>query len=36
MARKKIELTDTTNYTPPTTFEEWVQIHGERISDNKF
>ena len=29
MARKKIELTDTTDYTPPTTFEEWVQIHGE-------
>ena len=29
MARKKIELTDTTNYTEPTTFEEWVSIHGE-------
>ena len=29
MARKKIELTDTTGYKPPTTFEEWVAIHGE-------
>ena len=29
MARKKIELTDTTGYTEPTTFEEWVSIHGE-------
>ena len=26
---KKIELTDTTDYTPPSTFEEWVSIHGE-------
>jgi putative DNA primase/helicase len=29
MGRKKIELTDTTGYTEPTTFEEWVSIHGE-------
>ena len=29
MAKKKIELTDTTDYTPPATFEEWVAIHGE-------
>ena len=29
MARKKIELTDTTNYKPPSTFEEWVAINGE-------
>ena len=29
MARKKIKLTDTTEYAPPTTFEEWVAIHGE-------
>lgn len=29
MSRKKIELTDTTEYTPPSTFEEWVSIHGE-------
>jgi putative DNA primase/helicase len=29
MSRKKIELTDTTGYTEPTTFEEWVSIHGE-------
>ena len=29
MARKKIELTNTTEYTTPTTFEEWVAIHGE-------
>lgn len=29
MARKKIKLTDTTEYTPPKTFEEWVSIHGE-------
>ena len=29
MARKKIQLTNTTEYTPPTTFEEWVAIHGE-------
>ena len=29
MTKKKIELTDTTNYTEPTTFEEWVSIHGE-------
>ena len=29
MAKKKIELTDTTGYTEPTTFEEWVSIHGE-------
>ena len=29
MSRNKIELTDTTEYTPPTTFEEWVSIHGE-------
>ena len=29
MAKRKIELTNVTNYTPPTTFEEWVSIHGE-------
>lgn len=29
MARKKIKLTDTTDYANPTTFEEWVAIHGE-------
>lgn len=29
MARKKIQLTNTTEYTAPTTFEEWVAIHGE-------
>lgn len=29
MGNKKIELTDTTDYTPPSTFEEWVSIHGE-------
>ena len=29
MARKKIKLTDTVEYSPPTTFEEWVSIHGE-------
>lgn len=29
MTKKKIELTDTTDYTPPSTFEEWVSIHGE-------
>lgn len=29
MARKKIKLTNTQEYTPPTTFEEWVSIHGE-------
>ena len=29
MAKKKIKLTDTTEYTPPKTFEEWVSIHGE-------
>lgn len=29
MARKKIQLTNTTEYAPPTTFEEWVAIHGE-------
>ena len=29
MAKKKIKLTDTTEYSPPTTFEEWVSIHGE-------
>ncbi|MEE1069059.1 MAG: phage/plasmid primase, P4 family [Paludibacteraceae bacterium] len=29
MTKKKIELTDTTGYTEPTTFEEWVSIHGE-------
>ena len=29
MARKKIKLTDTTEYAPPKTFEEWVSIHGE-------
>ena len=29
MPRKKIELTKVTDYTPPTTFEEWVSIHGE-------
>ena len=29
MARKKLKLTDTTGYSPPSTFEEWVSIHGE-------
>ena len=29
MARKKIELTNVTEYSQPTTFEEWVAIHGE-------
>ncbi len=29
MSRKKIELTDATELTPPSTFEEWVSIHGE-------
>ena len=29
MARKKIKLTNAQEYTPPTTFEEWVSIHGE-------
>ena len=29
MVRKKIELTNTTEYATPTTFEEWVAIHGE-------
>ena len=29
MGKNKIELTDTTEYTPPSTFEEWVSIHGE-------
>ena len=29
MARKKIQLTNTTEYTAPTTFDEWVAIHGE-------
>lgn len=29
MSRKKIKLTDTTTYSPPSTFEEWVSIHGE-------
>lgn len=29
MAKKKIQLTNTTEYTAPTTFEEWVAIHGE-------
>ena len=29
MGIKKIKLSDTTNYTPPSTFEEWVSIHGE-------
>ena len=29
MARKKIKLTDTTDYKHPKTFEEWVSIHGE-------
>lgn len=29
MIRKKIELTDTTEYPSPSTFEEWVSIHGE-------
>lgn len=27
MAKKKIKLTDTTDYSPPSTFEEWVSIH---------
>ena len=29
MAKKQIQLTNTTDYTAPTTFEEWVAIHGE-------
>ena len=29
MVREKIQLTNTTEYAPPTTFEEWVAIHGE-------
>ena len=29
MAKKKIQLTNTTEYAPPATFEEWVAIHGE-------
>ena len=29
MARKKIQLTNTNEDTPPATFEEWVEIHGE-------
>ena len=29
MAKKKIKLTDTTSYSPPETFEEWIAIHGE-------
>ncbi len=29
MARKKIKLTNATEYDNPTTFEEWVAIHGE-------
>lgn len=29
MGKKKIKLTDTTGYSPPSTFEEWVSIHGE-------
>lgn len=29
MAKKKIELTNATDYTPPSTFEEWCNIHGE-------
>lgn len=29
MARKKIKLTNTIDYANPTTFEEWVAIHGE-------
>lgn len=29
MAKKKIQLTNTTEYSTPTTFEEWVAIHGE-------
>ena len=29
MTNNKIELTDTTEYTEPSTFEEWVSIHGE-------
>ena len=29
MANNTIKLTDTTDYTPPATFEEWVSIHGE-------
>ena len=29
MSKKKIKLSDTTTYSPPTTFEEWVSIHGE-------
>ena len=29
MTRKEIQLTNTTEYTAPTTFEEWVAIHGE-------
>ncbi len=29
MSKKKIELTDVTEYPSPSTFEEWVSIHGE-------
>lgn len=29
MGRKKIKLTDTTDITFPSTFEEWCEIHGE-------
>ena len=29
LAKKKLKLTDATSYSPPSTFEEWVSIHGE-------
>ena len=29
MAKKEIQLTNATEYAPPTTFEEWVAVHGE-------
>lgn len=29
MSRKKIKLSNTTDYQPPSTFEEWCEIHGE-------
>ena len=29
MAKKKLKLTNVVEYSPPTTFEEWVSIHGE-------
>lgn len=29
MSKKRIKLTDVTDYSAPTTFEEWCEIHGE-------